>query len=426
MREQAAPPDVITPAQDEESRAQVDARVDELLAAPLSRSGAVQVALLNNRSLRATMESLGVAQADLVQAGLLQNPVIGGDLVVSSAGNGLGGGLSLSQSLLSVFLIPAKRRVAKARLQAAVLQVADAALELVRDVKVAYTEVQAAVAQRDLHRTLAQTAEVADEFSARQYEAGNIPDIDRQLFATSLDAARLELADKELDVALARERLNRLLGLWGNDVRWTLAERLADAPSSPLKLDRLESAGIEQRLDVSAARANVDAMKRAIEMRRRGLLPQVEGGIEARNEVGNDEGHEWVLGPSLSIELPLFDPGHADFARLRAYLRQAEHNLDEVAIQARSQIRAHRLALIIARRKANYVRGTVLPRHERVGARAIERYNGMLMGAYELLQLRDQKAHAYRAYVQARRDYWVSRAELERAVGGELPVGPAS
>jgi hypothetical protein len=72
--------------------------------------------MLNNRELRATLEELGVAQADLVDAGLLANPTISGDLVNSTRGNGLGGGLALSQSLLSVFLIPAKRRIAKTRL----------------------------------------------------------------------------------------------------------------------------------------------------------------------------------------------------------------------------------------------------------------------------------------------------------------------
>jgi hypothetical protein len=102
-------PEAVPEKQDAESRARVRARVDELMAQPLTVERALQVAMLNNRELRATLEDLGVAQADLVQAGLLQNPVISGDLVNSTRGNGLGGGLGLSQSLLSVFLIPAKR-----------------------------------------------------------------------------------------------------------------------------------------------------------------------------------------------------------------------------------------------------------------------------------------------------------------------------
>ena len=100
-------PAVIPEEQDAESRARVRARVAELMAEPLTPDRAMQVAMLNNRELRATLEELGVAQAELVQAGLLQNPVISGDLVNSTKGYGLGGGLALSQSLLSAFLIPA-------------------------------------------------------------------------------------------------------------------------------------------------------------------------------------------------------------------------------------------------------------------------------------------------------------------------------
>src|SRR3989304_7524614 len=53
---------------------QVQATVKKLLAAPLSVDSAVQIALLNNRGLQATYAELGIAEADLVQAGRLRNP----------------------------------------------------------------------------------------------------------------------------------------------------------------------------------------------------------------------------------------------------------------------------------------------------------------------------------------------------------------
>lgn len=417
------PADAIAAEQDEESRAQIRDRVADLMQEPLTLDRALQVAVLNNRSLRATLEELGVAQADLVQAGLLANPVVAGDLVNSTTGNGLGGGLSLSQSLLSAFLIPARRRLAKAQLRFAVVTVADATLALVRDVKVAYAEAQAALALRDLHKTLVQTAEVASELADRQHAAGNIPDLDRELFAAELDAARLELAERDLDVKETREQLNRLLGLWGPQVDWTLGSALPSETVVDESLEQLEATGIRQRLDVSAARANVEAIEYAIKLRRRGIVPQVDAGPVARNEVGNDAGHEWVIGAELSIEIPIFDPGHADFARLRAHLRQAQHALEQTAIEARSEIRTHREELVTASARANYLRQTVLPRRQRVGQRAIERYNGMLLSAYELLELRAQQVDAHIGYIEARREYWTARAELERAVGGRLPHG---
>lgn len=420
VEQRAGAEDAIPPEQDAESRARVRERVRSLLSEPLTPERAVQVALLNNRMLQATIEELGVAQAELVQAGLLENPTIGGDLMISTRGNGLGGGLSLSQSLLSVFLIPAKRRVAKARLQQAIVTVGHATLELVRDVKVAYVDVQAAAALRDVHLRIVQAAEVADALAQRQLEAENMPELDRIVHATALDEARLELADAELEVTAAREQLSRLLGVWGKDVRWSLAGGLPELPAADPELGELEAAAVRERLDLSAARFEVAALERAVELRRRGIVPDIQVGVDGRNEVGNDPGHEWVIGPSLAIELPIFDPGHADLAAMRAELRRAQHELQHQAIVARSEIRLHRAELESARSKAEYVREQALPRQARINELALERYNAMLIGTYDLLEIRTEGIEVEEHAVEAVRAYWAARAELELAMGGRL------
>ena len=54
---------------DDRQRESVQATVKKLLASPLSVDDAVQVALLGNPGLQATYAELGIAEADLVQAG---------------------------------------------------------------------------------------------------------------------------------------------------------------------------------------------------------------------------------------------------------------------------------------------------------------------------------------------------------------------
>lgn len=408
--------------EDEASRAKVRARVNALLKGPLTLDRALKVALLNNRDLQATLEDLGVAQADLVQAGLLRNPVVAGDLAISSAGNGLGGGLSLSQSLLSAFLVPAKRRLAQRELAKAVVTVGHAALTLVHDVKVAYVTVQASEADLALQRTLLQAAEVADELAAAQLEAGNVSALDRELHGSALDAARVELADAEIAATVAREDLARLLGLWGDDTDFTIGDGLPDDVPAPEALTALEQTALRTRLDLSAARFEVRSMQHAVKLRRRGIVPEIEAGVDARNEVGSDAGHEWVLGPSLTLELPIFDPGHADLARLDAYLRQAQHRLQAASVDARSEVRVHREELVAAHRKVDYYRTTVLPRTEAIQELTLRHYNAMLLGTYQLLETRANQVTTRRAYVEAVRDYWIARADLELATGGRLAI----
>ena len=55
-------------------QSQVTQRVSQLLKQTLDVDAAVQVALLNNKDLQATLYTLGIAESDVVQAGHLPNP----------------------------------------------------------------------------------------------------------------------------------------------------------------------------------------------------------------------------------------------------------------------------------------------------------------------------------------------------------------
>ena len=50
----------------------------------------------------------------------------------------------------------------------------------------------------------------------------------------------------------------------------------------------------------------------------------------------------------------------------------------------------------------------------------------MLLGVFQLLEAKRGEIDAGRMYVEALRDYWIARAELERAIGGRLELVPAA
>ena len=88
-----------------------------LLARPLTEESAVKVALLANRSVREAYERLGIARADLLQAGLISNPVFTASAKFFSRGPEIE--LGLAQSFVDLFFMPLRRRVASADLCAA-------------------------------------------------------------------------------------------------------------------------------------------------------------------------------------------------------------------------------------------------------------------------------------------------------------------
>jgi outer membrane protein, heavy metal efflux system len=104
--------------------------IQTMLQDTLTADEAVQIALLNNRRLQATYEGLGVAQANLVQAGLLRNPVFSAAVLFPSGGGSTKLSFGVAQDFLSIFLRPLRRQLAQAEFEAAKLGVTGAVIEL--------------------------------------------------------------------------------------------------------------------------------------------------------------------------------------------------------------------------------------------------------------------------------------------------------
>lgn len=390
-------------------------RVRVLLSEELTERAAVEIALLGNRRLQATLEELGIARADLIQAGRPSNPVLGGEIrfperPVAPVE------FHVVQNLLDLIQLPRRRKLAAASFEQTRLRVADQVLDLVTDVRSAYIGLQATSQMTDLRREVAAAARAAAELAIRQHEAGNISDLELENEQALFEQARLELARSEEDIVGGRERLNALLGLWGDGTRWTIVSRLPDLPEAEPDLHGLESAAVARRLDLIAARREVEAAARAAGLARGAALGEFAIGVHQEREPDGTR----TAGPSLDVPLPLFDRGGAARSRALAVLRQAEHRYAALAVEVRADIRLLRDRMLAARARAEYLRDVVLPRRSRIVSFSQQEYNFMLIGAFELLLARQNEIAARREHVEALRDYWIALAALERAASGSL------
>jgi cobalt-zinc-cadmium efflux system outer membrane protein len=366
-----------------------------------------------------------VSQAEMVQAGLLSNPSLGGSVGFPIDGDGDGGTVeyeaSIALNFLDVFVLPLRKRVAREQFVADTLRVAHEALDVAADVSKAFAEVQAHAQLTELDRTVLQAAHAAAELADRQHRAGNITELTLATERAAYQQAKLDVAREELELLTKREELNRLLGLWGPQTEWALAAKLPDLPADEARLEHLESIAIRQRLDVDAARKQALLMTNAVALAR---APRLFGVIEVGVHVHQDPDGPRLFGPTLSLELPVFDRRQAVIAKLEAQKRQAERRLAALSIDARSQVRIARARLLSARQVVEHYRTVLLPLRETVVEHASLQYNGMQIGLYELLSAKKEQVESYRAYVGSVRDYWVARAELERVMGGRIG-GPA-
>jgi outer membrane protein, heavy metal efflux system len=404
--------------------ARVQQHLDTLLAGDLTSDHAVEVALLNNPALRGTYEELGVSQADMVQAGLLSNPSFDGSIGFPLSSDGVTEHeFSIVQSFVDLFTLPLRKRVAKEQFMADTLRVAHEALATTAEVRQTFTEVQARQQLVALRREVLQAADAAADLSTRQRAAGNIPELAWASEQASLEQARLDLAQDELALFEAREHLTRLMGLYGPRVHWKLAEKLPEVPTEEASLERLETLAIRQRLDIDAARKQAALLWNALELARSTrFFGRVDVGVHTHRDANGPR----LFGPTLSLELPIFDQRQALIAKLEAQYRQGEERLTELSVNARSEVRASRARLMTLRNMAERYRKVVLPLRSTIVEESQRQYNAMQIGLPALLIAKRDQVEAWRAYLETVRDYWMAKADLERLVGGRLPATPAS
>lgn len=393
-------------------------RIREMLEGGLTAEEAVRIALVNSPALLATFEEIGIAQNDMLQATLLSNPSIGvGVGFPNVAGAPPELSFSLVQALLDLAVLPARRSIAQSQFRATVLRVADEALHVVTETRRAFVEVQAAQTALGERLALVAASEAAMTLAKLQFDAGNNTLLDVAVETAAWEEARAQYAREELDLLAHREALIRLLGLWGSDLEWRIAEPLPKLPEDEPALTDLEAVAVRQRLDVAARRQDLELAGRALSLSRSSwLLGRVEVGVDWERE---SDGLRTV-GPTLVLELPIFDQRQALIGGLEAQQRQAERRLTEASVNARSDVRLARARLLVARRLVEHYDRALLPAKTRVLQQTQLQYNAMGLSPYQLFEARRDLASARREYIEAIADYWSARAEIERAVGGPI------
>lgn len=398
--------------------------IDEVLARPLDVDAAVQIALLESPALRATLEELAIGQADLVQAGLLQNPVFSFGRTAWEAEH-IAPNLfaSVEASFLDLLTLPLKKRVASAELEATKWRVADAVLELAAEVRHAYYEALAAQQIAGVRALIREAADASAQIAERQHRAGTMNELALQAELGLASRARLDATRSAGEAGEARERLSAKMGLWGARTRWTLPARLPDLPAREVDLAHLESKAIAERLDLRAARHQVQALGAALTLAK---TTRWTGSIHVAVEAGRLRGsRKFSFGPSVGIELPLFDQRRAAIARLEAMQRQAESELEALAVDVRAEVRASGIRVHSTRRSVEELSQHQIPIREKLVQLSQQQYDAMLLGVYQLLQAKQAEFDTYRETLEAQRDYWIARSELERAVGSRLIAGNA-
>lgn len=392
------------------ARKVVAARVAELLRSPLTAETVAQVALLNNPGLQAGLHELGIAEADLVQAGRLRNPTF--DFT-----NLRGGGVAeidrgVVFDVLALLTMPLKVELEQRRFARTQIQLARQAVAVALQARRAWVT---AVASSQMVRYAEQVRDAADaaaELAARMAQAGNFSNHARMQEQAFHADATAQLVRARQQVAADRERLTRLLGLERSD-DFRLPEQLPALPTSPADPGQVERVAMQQRLDVLEAKRSADAVAVAYELTRKsGFINALEFGYANKSATGES----LKRGYELSVEVPLFDFGLVRNARAEATFAQAIERTREVAVAARSEAREAHAAYRSAYDVARHYRDEVVPLRRRISDENQLRYNAMLISVFELLADAREQVTSVSAAISALRDFWLADIDLNLAL----------
>ncbi len=402
-------------ARDDAAARELAQAIQATLARPLGMDDAVKVAVLANPALQASYWKVGIAQADLAQAGRLPNPAFGykhlsnaGDVDIER---------SFTVNLVRLLTLPLASRLEAQRFEQVRLEVAREIEQHARDTRIAWVEAVAASQALEYARQVDAAAEASAELAGRMAKVGNLSQLDlsrEQLYHAETQAT---LARAGRQAVASREKLTRLLGLWGKDAQYSLPEHLPELPPAPAQLRDIERIAIEQRLDVQAAKRDAQSTAANLGLTKATRFVNVLD-LGYVNETSSSA--PTARGYELTLELPLFDWGGARTARAEGVYMQAVQRVAQAAVTARSEARESYLGYRTAFDVAAHYRDTIIPLRKRISKEVLLRYNGMLLSTQDLLADSRDQASAVANYIDALKEFWTAHANLEAALGARL------
>ena len=409
---------------DAEARGKARAEVDAMLARPLEMDDAVRIAVVHGAGLQAALFDGAARSAAATQSTRLPNPIFTFErLVGDHDGRETDIVRKLAFSVFDLLLLPQRLQAADAQQQQLRLLAAGEIVKAAAEARQVWVR---AVAAQEAALYAGQVKDAADasaDLARRMQAVGNFSKLQRAREQAFYAEAAAQLGRARQAATAAREALVRTLGLdEGQARRLTLPGRLPDLPPAPQEESALARTAIEQRLDVRMARAELEYVARQQGLTR---ISSFVNGLELAAVHESEAREAPHKGFEIELPLPIFDFGDARRAQAEATYMAALNRAALVGAHATSQLReaygAYRTAYDLAR----HYRDEIVPLRKSIAEEMLLKYNGMLIGVFELLADSRDQIGAVSQAIEAQRDFWLADAALKASLVGR-PLGGAS
>ncbi|MFN5350521.1 MAG: TolC family protein [Polaromonas sp.] len=393
----------------------------ELLEKPLNSDDAVQLALSNSPAVQTLLAQSWANMSAANQAGRIANPIFRFERLTFK--DELELGRILSFGLLDLLTLPRRQAIAQTQLALAQVQLTASVIDQVTQVRQAWVRAVAASQMLQYADQINSTAEASAELARRMQQVGNFNKLQRARQQVFYADSTGRLASAQHAALASREDLVRQLGLTdGQAAQMKLPDRLPDLPQDARSASLVSSTAAEQRLDVQMARAQLDLAGKTQGLNLLTSLVDVELDLNRSTTFDNGSGAGRAFakrGYELGIRLPVFDWGNARRDAMNARSLAAANRYEGTVRSATSQLRESYSAYRTAYNVARHYRDEVVPLRKIMAEENLLRYNGMLIGVFELLaDTRDQISSVVTA-INAYQQFWLADAALSASMTGK-------
>ncbi len=404
--------------------------------AGLSLDQAINAALLADPKIRAGLEAINQANADLVTSKLLPNPTFFADaqllpltrpFIVTRQG---GPPQTDYQVGFPIDWFLFGKRAAAMASAAAGVRVSEAdygnlVRQRVTEAAVAYYDLLEAnalilVARQDLtnlRRLEAATQKAMAAGGRSQVEVNRV----------RLDVLKSEqtLREAEMNVGIAEAKLRARLGRTDPDPTFAVAGNLsAPLSAQPLPVEEALLLAEQNRPDIISLRLQIEKAAKDIHTEKTKAYPTVTPLLDYTHQfqqkaIGFPDADSWMM--ALSMTLPVFDRNQGNIAKAESTRVQNLHNLQTGIVELRAEIVQVVREFQTAYRNATAVASEQLKLATDVRDRIAKRYAEGGGSLLEVLDAQRNYRDTYRLYITSRANYWRSVYRFHSALGKQVP-----
>lgn len=392
----------------------------KLLSEGMTRNQAIGIALQNNPELQAYFEMLGVARADLEQAGLYTNPDIHGFFWPPLQNSTMELETGIFFKISDLWQVPLRKNVEQDILEKTTFKILETILELMKETRIAYDNVLSLQMRFDIAKDiLQQNIDLQDNIIYRQ-DFGLSSDLDKHLANITVSNAQLDLIDTENELSKSYIHLKKILGINPTQEQMKLTECIDDQieifKKSLPPLENLIECALVSRPEILYAHMKIKQFKDTIAYERSRIFKDFNAGVSFKQDFTGERG----IGPSFEFSLPTFDQNQAQIAKAEFLLEQAKKELLATQLEIKQEVQKHYLDFITFGKGLEIYTDDLLP----ANTKALEYTNKFEeVMQITMITLLQTKTNLYQNKIKATEIFYNalnSFSQLERAVGKRL------